>query len=133
MNCDICSANIPGLEEYDFSCRLMSVDHKQCLQICAHCLLGVMDRLSKHRQKYLRLCKYDDYLRSDEWNVRRKQIIEAAGGACQICGTRYELYVHHNTYIRRGVEAATDLICVCRVCHAKIHDKEKNREANSNE
>ena len=45
-------------------------------------------------------------------------------------GTRHSehgqggISVHHNDYSRLGAEMPTDLVVLCRECHAKHHDKQ---------
>ena len=66
---------------------------------------------------------YHDYLRSDEWKVKREEAIKRADRRCQICFSPNDLNVHHRTYDRVGNERNSDLIVLCKECHAKFHDK----------
>ena len=77
---------------------------------------------SKERIAELRAMHYDDYLRSPEWQERRRLEIQAAENACDRCGRRTErLHVHHLTYERRGHEHPDDLSVLCPGCHREAH------------
>lgn len=68
--------------------------------------------------------RYYEYLRSPEWDARRKAKIVEAGGRCQLCYKSSKLNVHHRTYDRVFNELPTDLIALCEKCHSKFHDVE---------
>lgn len=69
-----------------------------------------------------RAMNYDDYLRTEQWQRRRRAALRRAGNKCQVCGNVSRLQVHHNTYERLGHEAATDLVVLCAGCHRMYHD-----------
>jgi len=78
----------------------------------------------KEESTYLHEMNYTQYLRTPEWQERRRLAIEAAGRCCQLCNSNEEpFHVHHRTYVRRGYEQPGDLIVLCAHCHAKFHDK----------
>ena len=64
---------------------------------------------------------YGEYLRTEEWQKCRLGALERAGKRCQLCGSGERLDVHHNTYVRRGCELESDVIALCRGCHARHH------------
>lgn len=66
---------------------------------------------------------YADYLKSELWQAKREIALARAGYKCQLCSKTQNLNVHHNTYDRIGKELETDLVVLCRDCHAKFHDK----------
>ncbi len=67
---------------------------------------------------------YKEYLLTDYWKNRREEWIAKAAGACQLCNASDNvLNVHHRRYDRRGHEMDSDVIVLCRNCHAKHHDK----------
>lgn len=67
---------------------------------------------------------YDrSYYESEDWQDRRQEALEAADGACEICGDE-ATQVHHLTYRRFGCEDPRDLQALCRACHASIHGYE---------
>lgn len=64
---------------------------------------------------------YGWYLGSSFWAERRGFILDRAGHICEMCGTRPATEVHHLTYARVFAELPSDLLAVCRPCHAEIH------------
>lgn len=74
-----------------------------------------------NKQKYKK--EYQEYLSSDHWKETRLKALSIAGNRCQLCSSRDNLNVHHNTYANKGNEDLKDLVVLCRECHAKFHDK----------
>lgn len=72
----------------------------------------------------LKTIPYKEYLQSEHWKETRRQALKRAGFKCQLCNQGGMLDVHHRTYERRGEEKNSDLIVLCRPCHAKFHDKD---------
>ena len=64
---------------------------------------------------------YGWYLGSAFWAERRAYILKRANHICEMCGKRPATEVHHLTYIRVFAELPSDLLAVCRQCHAEIH------------
>ena len=63
---------------------------------------------------------YDEYMASDDWKRKRRQVIERAQYRCERCGVSRRitpLDVHHKTYERFGCEFISDLEALCRNCH----------------
>lgn len=67
---------------------------------------------------------YHEYLSSDVWNNRRKNILERDDNTCQICGKMAEC-VHHLTYVNVQHEYNFELVSLCNECH-KIYHPNKN-------
>jgi len=65
---------------------------------------------------------YRDYLRTPEWQERRKRILERDGYHCQVCNASEHLNVHHRDYTRRGYEYDSDLTTLCQDCHQVFHE-----------
>jgi hypothetical protein len=69
---------------------------------------------------------YRWYLNSSFWKAQRKFILERAQYQCenwllnQRC-IRPAQEVHHLTYLRVFKELPTDLVALCRYCHADLH------------
>lgn len=59
----------------------------------------------------------------DDWDKRRKQVLERDGYECQDCGaTDKPLHVHHVTPISEGGNHnLSNLEALCESCHAKEH------------
>lgn len=72
---------------------------------------------------------YAEKLRSKEWLIKRKTIIERDANTCIICkGTDKPLEVHH-TYYRAGNEPweypDSSLLTLCQECHDSENAKRK--------
>jgi 5-methylcytosine-specific restriction endonuclease McrA len=76
----------------------------------------------ERRLQYLKDLPYQEYLKTDHWQEKRKQVLREAGYKCQLCNSKEILDVHHRTYERIGIEWLSDLIALCRTCHEKHHD-----------
>ena len=64
------------------------------------------------------------YLKSKEWNTKRKATLARDNYTCQSCGaTGVPLEVHHIHYHTFGIENGSELVSVCRSCHQAVHDK----------
>lgn len=64
---------------------------------------------------------YRTYLKTPEWDGRRRQALYDAGYRCERCGAASPLDVHHLTYRNIFNEAPEDLQALCRPCHNWIH------------
>lgn len=70
----------------------------------------------QHSQQYL------EYMNSDRWRYTRLKRIDLDNGHCQMCGSQFDLEVHHMKYDRLGNEdIVKDLVTLCRDCHKKLH------------
>lgn len=67
---------------------------------------------------------YAKYINSLAWQDKRTKRLKRDGYKCQICGTGKNLTVHHITYERFGCEKMTDLVTLCKKCHAKVHERD---------
>lgn len=71
---------------------------------------------------------YAEYLKSDEWMAKRKQVLKRDNHTCTACLEATATQVHHTTYERVFDEPLFHLQSVCDDCHAKIHDKRTDIE-----
>lgn len=79
------------------------------------------------RKLELKDMPYQEYLQTPEWQEKRKRALKKSDYRCQVCNTNSEqLNVHHRTYERRGDEIDSDLIVLCRSCHEKFHEIDKD-------
>jgi len=69
---------------------------------------------------------YYEYLKSDKWKRKRDKVMLRDKNVCQACLTREATDVHHLTYERIYNEPLFDLVAICRPCHEKIHDLERD-------
>lgn len=67
--------------------------------------------------------KYQAYLCSREWGLRREAVIARSGGICERCKLNAGTAVHHKTYKRIYNEPLSDLIHLCDDCHDYIHGR----------
>ena len=77
-----------------------------------------------------RRAAYPWYLTTAIWRAKREHVLKHANYLCEVCRERPATEVHHVTYIRVFNELPTDLMAICRKCHAEIHDR---RAANDNQ
>lgn len=73
--------------------------------------------------KQLKTMPYSEYLKTDHWKSISLETKKRANYKCQLCGKKGLLHVHHNDYTRRGEEIPSDLIALCKTCHAGFHKK----------
>ncbi len=67
--------------------------------------------------------KYKQYLKSKEWDKKRKSTLKRDNYTCQKCGSKSKkLEVHHSTYDRIYKEIPKDLISLCVDCHKREHN-----------
>jgi 5-methylcytosine-specific restriction endonuclease McrA len=66
--------------------------------------------------------RYETYVRTDCWQLRREAYIAVHGSVCEVCGTAIDgVDVHHLTYEHLGRELDDDLMSLCRGCHSAVH------------
>ena len=66
--------------------------------------------------------KYEQYLQSDIWKIRRDNVLARDRYECQMCGRTNRLHVHHIVYKNLGNEPLSDLVTLCSSCHKKVHN-----------
>jgi 5-methylcytosine-specific restriction endonuclease McrA len=77
--------------------------------------------MSIKRSALKRLTAYSWYLGSAFWRERRGHILHRANYTCERCGKLPATEVHHLTYVRVFNELPSDLVALCKQCHAEIH------------
>lgn len=65
---------------------------------------------------------YTTYMQSPEWRKVRDRALEFWKCRCCICFGLDQVEVHHRTYERLGHEWLSDVVCLCKPCHALFHD-----------
>jgi 5-methylcytosine-specific restriction endonuclease McrA len=54
----------------------------------------------------------------------RNQVLRRDGWRCQSCGARSNLEVHHQEFrSHSGDDSVQNLITLCTVCHAAVHQR----------
>lgn len=69
---------------------------------------------------------YGQYLKTSEWRDKRRAALTRALYRCQLCNANGNaegvvLQVHHRSYDTFGKEFPSDLIVLCKPCHARHH------------
>lgn len=64
---------------------------------------------------------YRDYLRSQEWALKRAKVMRRAGYRCEGCGDNPAAEVHHLTYANVTREFLFELVALCADCHERLH------------
>ena len=64
---------------------------------------------------------YPDYLRSEEWQQKRRAVLLRAKFICEKCSHEQATEVHHLTYERIFFERLEDLMAICGRCHSQLH------------
>jgi 5-methylcytosine-specific restriction endonuclease McrA len=68
--------------------------------------------------------EYVEYLKSDDWKERRKELMEEACYVCSYCGAK-ATQLHHLNYDNLGFEViGVDVVASCKDCHKEVHNKE---------
>jgi 5-methylcytosine-specific restriction endonuclease McrA len=73
---------------------------------------------------------YKQYIKSAEWRLKRRELINELGSQYSRCGfsKRYlrslgrHLQVHHLHYDTLGCERPEDVMILCNICHKKEHE-----------
>jgi 5-methylcytosine-specific restriction endonuclease McrA len=65
---------------------------------------------------------YENYINSEEWNLKSKKCIAAARYKCEVCSSVGSLQSHHYNYVFLRKEREKDLFCLCERCHKKYHN-----------
>ncbi len=67
--------------------------------------------------------EYIEYLRSDDWRERRKELMDEAGWICNRCPNK-ATQLHHLNYDSLGEEIlGEDVEALCKDCHNEEHGK----------
>jgi 5-methylcytosine-specific restriction endonuclease McrA len=66
---------------------------------------------------------YHLYIVSVEWKLKRLEALRHYGEACDQCGDKNNLQVHHIHYKNLGREKLEDLQILCKGCHFALHEE----------
>jgi 5-methylcytosine-specific restriction endonuclease McrA len=66
---------------------------------------------------------YAEYLKSEEWALRRARVMERAHYRCEGCRERNAIDVHHLSYAHITQEFLFELVALCRECHERWHEQ----------
>lgn len=66
---------------------------------------------------------YKQYMQSPQWKEKCNERINIDNGECVLCGSMFDLQVHHISYKRfKNENVYEDLITVCPRCHILLHN-----------
>jgi 5-methylcytosine-specific restriction endonuclease McrA len=71
------------------------------------------------------MMRYQDYLKSDDWQRKRVEKLTRDSGTrrrCAICGSEKNLHIHHLNYMNLFNAKQSDLRILCKRCHFLAHD-----------
>lgn len=87
----------------------------------------------KRQPRFIRVERYQNYLKSDHWQNLRKAKLKEARYQCQRCGASgCQLEVHHKTYRKSWYETELfELEVLCDPCHEKEHAPKVRLAANA--
>lgn len=77
----------------------------------------------------LRRWRYNRYIKSEKWKLKREAVLRRDGYRCFVCGNHKSLEAHHLTYKDFGKEKLYQIITLCRSCHKAIHKKVKIKDS----
>ncbi len=104
-------------------CEIMNkTDAYWILDVIACDLKELVDKEATLRDKLAEM-PYNEYLQTDHWKFCRNHMLDAANNQCHICSKDKNLNVHHKNYENRGCETTSDLVVLCKGCHATFHGK----------
>jgi hypothetical protein len=72
--------------------------------------------------------KYNEYLNSEKWKLKRKKVLERDNYLCQACLTNRAEQIHHLTYNNIYDEPLYELLSVCKRCHMKIEQQKQTKQ-----
>ena len=90
------------------------------------------------RDRITRRAVYDTYMNSKAWQDKRREwyarwlTLMGTHLRCLVCGKRWTLrtgQLHHLTYMRMGAEEPEDLLPLCAVDRARLHEVFDNSPA----
>lgn len=65
--------------------------------------------------------RYKTYLMSDEWQIKKANVLERENFMCQGCGERRASEVYHTSYDHIYDEFLFELVALCSECHRRYH------------
>lgn len=65
---------------------------------------------------------YTYYLQSEDWKIKREQVLIRDKYRCRVCKVNKQLEAHHLTYEHIFQEFLYELITLCGDCHGRLHE-----------
>jgi hypothetical protein len=82
----------------------------------------IIPYLTRQATDHLKSLPYRSYLLSDHWRAVRLRVLKHCENRCQMCNASGLIDIHHRDYSRLGEERFSDVIALCRQCHASFHE-----------
>jgi HNH endonuclease len=116
--CRICLERFPSLEALKTHRTSAHLPRKtSAKRICYVCrALVPSDAFNVHRASH----KPPDMRHSSAWKRLRREVIDAAGGRCQACGSPESIEVHHRDWNPADNDVG-NLVALCWFCHNRLH------------
>lgn len=116
---------------FNFASGLRDIAVLDGVDVESYSIFDEFQLLKSHSNRFgtpeeLAAMPYNDFLKTRYWQIIRNKKLQSVGKKCELCAATGELHVHHKTYEHHGYELVfweTDLIVLCKDCHAKHHDK----------
>jgi 5-methylcytosine-specific restriction endonuclease McrA len=86
-----------------------------------------IDILRNQQSKKVFFEKYNEYLKTTEWQERRDEVLKRDNYICQACLNARATQVHHLNYVHWGNEPLFDLVAICNECHEKITKMDRDK------
>lgn len=95
-------------------------------------LLSISERKNKKRKKkpkkkrlkFNRNMTYDEQVCHPLWEAFRSKVLRIRGYACECCGSKERIQIHHTEYDFKKMAWEYDISTMrvlCRDCHRKVH------------
>jgi 5-methylcytosine-specific restriction endonuclease McrA len=84
----------------------------------------VQERVQERvQQNDVRQQEYSEYLRTEQWQSKRRLVFQRAKNLCEGCRCAQATEVHHVSYEHFKDELLFELVALCFDCHRKVHNK----------
>lgn len=83
--------------------------------------------LAKKYGRHLRRETYSNGIKNDWWTISA-QVRKRDNNRCFYCGAEAQEVHHLIPLSKGGTTTMTNLVCVCKACHNRMHAHMKNRK-----
>lgn len=109
----IAKSAVPGWQ------KLPTWDHEQAAIYDQEKHAAYLKSKQENRSEFFR--QHDEYLKTPEWQKRRKLVLARANNLCEGCREAPATEVHHLTYENWQAEFLWELVAICHDCHERFH------------
>ena len=79
------------------------------------------EKLTSDHRLTLFMYTKSQYLKSPEWQAKRKQVLTRDRYKCTNCSSTSNLNIHHKRYDTLTKEPIAHLVALCQICHNALH------------